>query len=244
MMAIKARPGVQVNVERTLKTTGKKTVFFDIKPGQSANLRFTPPSNEDGSLFFISVQHFKIKKDGQPRAYACLRAHGDEGVECPMCLFLEAAPDKFTGDLAEKLQRDHGQSYRWHAQVVPVPAEGQERPDQTFVVGLSKMTADDVSKILKMELDNRQVLLTDPDAGQAINITRNTATGFATRYKVLPTGLRVSLDELCPEWTEKFLNVQEAINLRIVDEDEFYAAIAETVGVGLFNSVFPNVKLG
>jgi len=242
-MAIKSRPGFQMNVERTARSTEKKSVFLDIKPGETKRLRFTPTSNEDGSLFFVSGQHFKLKDEGQARAFACLSVHGEEGQECPGCLLIERSVEVFSEDISKKYKNDHGLSYRWHAQVVPLPKDGEDKPTQSYVIGLSKMTADDVSKIAKMEADNRQPLLTDPDQGQVIQIARNNATGFGTRYKTLPTGLRVSLDTLLPTWEEKFLDTAKAINLRVVTEEKFYKAIQETVGVGVFAQLFPNVKL-
>jgi gp32-like DNA binding protein len=242
-MAIKSRPGFQMNVERTTRSTEKRTVFLDIKPGETKRLRFTPTSNEDGSLFFVSAQHFKLKDEGQPRAFACLNVHGTEDQNCPGCLMIERAVDVFSEEIVKKLKNDHGVSYRWHAQVVPLPREGEDKPEQTFVIGLSKMTADDVSKIGKMESDNRMPNLTDVEEGQVIQISRNNATGFATRYKTMGTGLRVSLDTLLPTWEEKFLDTAKAINLRVVTEEKFYKAIQETVGVGVFAQLFPNVKL-
>lgn len=242
-MAVKNRPGVPVNVERTTKSTEKRSVFLDIKPGQTVNLRFTPVSEgQDGQLFFISAQHYKLKENGQARTFACLNNHSPDKEICPACEALERAPGILGKDTAEKLSDLHGVSYRWHAQVVPVPKEGQEKPDQTYIVGLSKMTADDVSKILKMEKDNRQTLLVDPDQGQAIQISRNNATGFATRYKVLPTGIRLSLDDLLPGWESKFLTVATDINLRIKTRAEFLAALQETLGVGVFAQLFPDEK--
>jgi len=250
-MAIRQRPGFPVNVERTAKVTEKTNVYFDLKPGQSVNLRFTPPSDESGELFFVSAQHFKMKQEGQPRAYACLRAHGVD-QECPICVFLERIEEVFADNdtLREKLHREHDVAYRWHAQVVPVPKEGQGLAEQTYVIGLSKATADKVSKILMMEKDNRLILLTDPDEGQAINISRNEKTGFGTRYEVMPTGLRMSLDAITtvsaagvPAWEEKFLNVRDALKLRIEKPESLYPIIAETVGIVAFAKVFPEVTL-
>lgn len=256
-MAIRQRPGYQTNVERTAKATEKKSVFLDLKPGEKKRLRFTPSSDENGELFFVSAQHFKLKDEGQPRAFACLAVHGEPDAEgnlpeCVICTFLAKAETVFADNeaLLDKLQRDHSVSYRWHAQVLPVPKDGQELNDQTYIMGFSKVTADKISQILKMEKDERMTLLTDPDEGQAITVSRNNATGFATRYEVMATGIRVSLDAIStkspkgtPTWEEKFLTVKDALRLRIVSQDKMYKALAETVGVGVFSKVFPTVEL-
>jgi hypothetical protein len=217
-------------------------VFYDIKPGTSHNLRFLPPWNEEGLLFFESVQHFNFKVDGQPRAFACLKVHGDG--ECPSCDMLERAPDVFAGndDLIESILNKHGLAFRWHAQVIPIRPEGLEQ-DGPYIVGLSKGTANDVSDILTMERDNRQALLVDPDEGQAINITRNNKSGLGTRYKVMPTGLRVGLDDLLPDWADKFLDVPKAVNLRIITPEDMYKAIQDTRGNNIFAKLFPEIDV-
>jgi len=227
-MAIKSRPGFEVNVDRTLKSTENKSVFYDVKPGTSHNLRFLPPSDPTGSLFFESAQHFNFTEEGQKRAWACLRIHGEEGADCPICKLVEAAKES-GDDRFEKIIKNHAVSYRWHAQVLPLPRE--DKPvEQLYVVGLSKQTAQKVSNIMKMERDNRQPLITDPDKGQAVNITRNDKSGLQTRYEVQATGLRIPLDEIYAKWTDEFLNVQEAVGLRIVDADRLEKSILETVG--------------
>lgn len=241
-MAVKSRPGFAVSVDRTTKATEKKSVFLDIKLGQSVNLRFLPPDNEDGLLFFESAQHYKLKQEGQGRAWACLRVHGAKGQDCPVCLFLEAAAEKLDAGRYKSLKNSHVVSNRWHAQVIPLTVDGKPA-EQLYVVGLSKGTAGKVSTILKMERDNRQPLITDPDHGQAVNITRNEKSGLQTRYEVMSTGIRVPLDELYPAWTEEFLNIEKAIGLRIADEDTINASIAETVGGVLFNKLRPDVEL-
>jgi hypothetical protein len=98
------------------------------------------------------------------------------------------------------------------------------------VVGLSKTTAQKVSRILKMEKDKRKPLLTDVEKGQAVSIERNTASGFQTRYEVMATGERVNLDELCPNWEDKYLDLEKALKLRVADRDTLIASMRETLG--------------
>jgi hypothetical protein len=241
-MAVKNRPGFKTNVDRTVKGTARKTVFFDIKPGTTVLLRFTPTSNEDGQLFFESCQHFKFLEDGEKRAFACLEMHGVDDTVCPICDALERAPEVLGKNAAKSLIKDHGSSNRWHAQIIPIRPEGVEAAEQSYIVGLSKTTAGKVSKILKLERDTRQVLLTDPDEGQAIQIERNSATGFNTRYEVLASNVRVPLDTLLPGWDEKFLNVEKSLKLRIEDRETLLASMKETFGDVQFNALFPDGK--
>ncbi len=237
-MAVKSRPGFSVNVERTTKSTERKSVFLDLKAGQALNLRFLPSWTPEGDLFFVSAQHYKFTENGEKRAWACLDVHG-EG-DCPICQMVEAARTKVNDgdDRFEKYIDRHNQSLRWHAQVVPI-REGQTI-EQSYVFGFSKTTADKVSGILKMERDTRQPLLTDPDKGQTVYVSRNDKSGKATRYEVQATGVRVGLDEIFPEWTESFLDVEKAIGLRIGNRDQLLASIKETIGTPMFETLLGN----
>jgi dsDNA-binding SOS-regulon protein len=225
-------------VDRTAKATERKSVFLDIKIAQNYNLRFLPTSMPTGDLFFVSAQHHNFKEDDQKRAWACLRVHGTEGQDCPICRLVEAA-EFADAEKYKKLIDTYKVAWRWHAQVVHVVAD--QEVEQLSIVGLSKNTANDVSSILKMERDNRQPLLVDPDKGQAINIARNDKTGLGTRYKVQATGLRLSLDEIYPKWTEEFLDVEKAVALRIVETERLIASIQTTVGNNVLRTLLPDL---
>ena len=247
-MAVKQRPGFEVSVERTTEATKSKSVFYDIKPGQNVNLRFLPPDNAEGRLFFESAQHFNFKLEGEKRTWACLRVHGDGTEECPACVLVEKA-EAADDDRFKKIIREHNMSPRWHAQVLvlPKPDDKDEEGNpvgvkQINVVGLSKGTAQKVANILKMEKDNRQALLTDPDKGQAVNVSRNDKSGLQTRYEVQATGLRVPLDEVYPKWTDEFLDIQKAIGLRITTAEEMSNSIQETIGNNLFKALLGDVE--
>jgi hypothetical protein len=238
-MAIKSRPGFKTNVDASVRSTAKKSVYLDIKPNSSVRIRFTPTSNEDGQLFFESSQHFKFTLDGEKRAYACLRVHGNEqtGTDCPICDYIDAALEVLGGP-GSSIASANGASNRWHAQVVQVT---DEAPAQTFLLGLSKTTAAKVNRILKMEQDNRQPLLTDPESGQIIQIDR-TGSGLSTRYEVMPTNVRLNLDEYFPDWEKSFLTVEKALKLRVVDKDELLAAMEETFGDAIFKALTNHIN--
>jgi hypothetical protein len=234
-MAVKSRPGFKTNVDRTVRGTASNSVYLDIKPDSSLLVRFTPTSNEDGQLFFESSQHFRFKEDGEKRAWACLNVHGDGTETCPICEYLDVA-EEVLESAGKQLVKDHGASNRWHGQVIPLYPEGVEAADRTFILGLSKTTAQKVSKILKLERDTKQPLLTDPDKGQAIQISREGA-GFNTKYEVLPSGVRTSLDDLLPGWEKKFLNVEKALKLRVVSREDLLASMKETFGNVVFEAL-------
>lgn len=239
-MAVKSRPGFKTNVDRTVRRTASNSVYLDIKPDQTLLVRFTPTSNEDGSVFFESSQHFKFTEEKEKRAWACLNVHGDGKEACPICEYLAVAEDVL-GSSAKQLLKDHRASYRWHAQVLPLFPEGVEPADRTFILGLSKTTAQKVSRILKLERDTRQPLLTDAENGQALSISREGA-GLNTTYDVLPSGVRASLDSLLPDWEKKFLNVEKALKLRIASRDDLLASMRETFGEVVFDALTAAVE--
>jgi len=234
-MPVKQRPGFPVSVDRTNKSTEGRGLYLDIPAGGSIQVRFTPTSIATGELFFESSQHFQFKQDGEKRAWACLNVHGEGS--CPICQTLLKLVEQLGENGAKEYLKKHNASNRWHAQVIQVPAEGGDKPSQTVILGLSKTTAQKISAILKSERDNRLPLLSDPDKGQAIIVSRNNGTGFATRYEVMATGLRLSLDDLFAGWEEKFLDLEKALKLRVADRATLVASLRETIGPALFDKL-------
>ena len=236
-MPVKARPGFQTNVDRTIKGTAKKSVYFDIAPGQTVLLRFTPSSRADGDLFFESSQHFKFTHGGEKRAFACINIHKNEKAEaCPICEALEKAEELLDKAEVKKLNKAHRGSNRWHAQIVVVPAEGAEKPTMSNVIGLSQTTAQKIARILKRQKDMGQPLLNDVDNGEIISIER-IGTGFDTEYDVQSTGVRVPLDKVFPGWEEKFLDVEKALKLRVEDRATLIESLSETFGPAVFGKL-------
>ena len=98
------------------------------------------------------------------------------------------------------------------------------------LLGLPKGASEDVANIIKNMDMTGEPDFTDITEGQDLLIGR-TGTGFNTKYRVDRTGLKTSLDDLFPEWEEKFIeDVNDALGLKIVTPEEQKAALMFTYG--------------
>ena len=72
---LKDLPGLKVDTESALDATKKPKLFFDLSAGQTVMVRLLPHFSKSmwketgmiGSVFFKSVQHFKMKDEGETR---------------------------------------------------------------------------------------------------------------------------------------------------------------------------------
>jgi len=227
------RPTYRVNVAANKKATEKKSVFFDIKPDTTNRLRVLPPVTEDGLLFTLVSNHFKLKSDeGFGMALACLHEHGtaDTGEDCYLC---ELVNYLRKGDKADqKVARDLAASKRWYMQCL-VYDKASESYGSPKLVGLSRTTAEAVQDILNSQADVGDDFFCDPDKGQDLIITRK-GSGMQTRYTVAPTGKKASLDDTFPGWEEKIMtDVLKVIDLRIHDVDDQKKAAYRSFGDAL-----------
>ncbi len=224
------RPSFKVDVAANRKATEKKSVFYDLKPDTTTRVRVLPPVSEDGLLFTLVSNHFKLKSDeGFGMALACLRQHGIEetGEECYLCNL-----SKFLrkGDKADqKVAGDIRASQRWYLQCL-VYDKTEESYFGPKLVGLSRTTAEAVQDILTDQDEAGDDYFCDPDKGQDLLIKRKGA-GMNTKYSVSASGRKAALDDVYPGWEEKIItDVMEVIDLRIHDMDDQKKAAYRTFG--------------
>jgi len=228
-------PNIKANKESTMK----RTVFVDIKPDSKIRVRFLPPWDSDGMLFFAAFNHYRYLDEKEKRAWACLTRHGTEADgACACCEMSDYLKKQRTKD--EKRQgRDVEARGRWYSQVLVEGMEG-EGPK---LLALSKTTADQIIDILQLQATDDEAFFTDPEQGTWIQIERKGAK-LETTYTVLPTSKRVPLSGLFPEWEDKMLNVQEALGLKIGDRKTQLASIIETFSKTVeLDDVFPIEEL-
>jgi len=227
------RPTFKVDVAANKKATEKKSVFYDLKPDTTTRVRVLPPTNEQGLLFTLVCNHFKLRNDeGFGMALACLDEHGteDTGQECYLCNLVEFLRKGDKTD--QKLAGDLNAAKRWYMQclIYDKASEGYIGPK---LIGLSRTTADAVQSILVSQDDVGDDYFCDPDAGQDLTITR-TGSGMKTRYTVAPTGKKASLDDTFPGWEEKIIvDVEKVMDLRIHDMDDQKKAVNRSFGDAL-----------
>lgn len=215
------RPVFKVNISATKKATERKSIFYDIKPDTTVQLRILPPTGEDGSIFTKVVNHFRLKnEEGFGIALACLEEHGNDdiGNECYLCQLWKHLSG--TGDKGDhKIAKDIRPSARWYVQALVY-----DKDEGKFVgpklIGLSKTTADALTEILVSQQDTGDDFFCDPDKGQTISIKRTGSSITNTKYTVMPSGQKASLDEIFPGWEKKIiLDVLTAVELRMEDMD-------------------------
>lgn len=225
-----------VDVEANREVTRSSSLFVDIKPDSKIRVRFLPPSigPERTMLFFKAVNHYKYKDGDDKRAWACLSTHGTDDLGACACCDLSNAMKKIPA--TKKLGKDIEARGRWYAQVI---VQGQE-VDGIRLLALSKTTAEQVTDILSMQASDDEPFFCDADEGIWIQIAREGAQ-LETKYTVLPTSKRVTLESLVPTWEADALDVPDAVGLYIGSRQEQLASIIETYRLkfsGLFEDIF------
>lgn len=216
----------KLNLANTIKSTEKKSLFLSIGENETLNLRFLPPTLENGSLFLLTTSHFKLAEGDKGVAYACRRVHKDE--DCPLCSLAYHLMDN--GDAAEqKIGKEIRPSNNWYAQVL----RGDEQEDGSlkwtgpFLMRFSKTGVDALTEILRNQIRVKQSPFCDIEKGQYVAFTR-TGKGFDTKYSAYPSGEVVDLNEIYPEWEDKIIDdIEGALELKHKDPQEMIdAAVA------------------
>lgn len=219
------RPVYSVNTGANKKATESKSIFLDIKPDTTVRLRILPPTDESGMIFTKVSNHFKLKNpEGGGMALACLREHGADGETCFLCQlveFLKASKDKAD----KKIGSDLYANPRWYVQayLAEKGADGKLEYRGPYLVGVSKTTADALNDILTTQEVAGDDYFCDPDKGQDIIITRR-GSGLATKYTVMPTGQKMALSDIMPNWDtpgsgKLITDVLAALDLKVEDAD-------------------------
>lgn len=227
------RKGFRVSVKANVDTTKTDSIFVDVKQDSTRRVRFLPPANEDGSLFTKVVNHFNLKTDDSPprgMAVACSSHHKDE--DCYLCNLSRVL--KRNGDKAEKkIGDDIRGSQRFYAPIILAERneDGEwEWEDRVRLIGLPKTAVEDVSSILIQQDQVGDDFFCDVEKGQDLLITR-TGTGFNTKYKVSASGVKMDLNEVLPDWEEKFIeDVVAECNPNYMTNEEMREAAIRTYG--------------
>lgn len=236
------RPGFVPNVQANVKALESRRTFVDVKPDSILIARFLPPAFSSGQIFVRTMNHYNFQQpDDKSRgmALACLAEHGTEetGDVCKVCELMEIAEDlKDKDPVMKKIaanQGGHPARPRWYGQIlIGEKVDGEMKYEGPYLLALPKTAAEDVVGILKTNEAMGEAYFTDPDKGQAVLVTRN-GSGLNTRYKVERSGLIASLDDIFPNWTEKYLDAaafMKKLALNVVTPDEQKAAIRDKHG--------------
>ena len=228
----------EIDVEGTLKSTERNSIYLKIAADSSLKLRFFPPVG-DGKLFTLNVNHFGLEDDGRSVAFGCLNAHGEGG--CPLCdihAALYASDDKHWNKVGDKIKP----STNWYAQVlqgrdVEVKDDNgdlvlgeDKRPLMTtewvgpYLMRFSKSGADEINDIIRNQKAAGEPYITDHKKGKPVVFTR-TGTGFDTDYSAMPMSDPLPLDKAFPEWRNRaFPNIYDKLDVKIRTPEQMIAA--------------------
>ena len=172
-MAIKV-PNTSINLGNSRKATERKSIYLDIPMNGSKQVRFMPLDNEDGMLFRLVGLHYKFKEDGQERAYACTRIHGDSN-QCAFCDtidFFRKTGTKTEKDLVDSF-KGFGLSENFYIQVI----EKESAEEGSKLLRVPRGFTDTVHEMEAMRQANGMTSLIDPENGEWYVVGRSNSTG-------------------------------------------------------------------
>jgi hypothetical protein len=224
-----------LNLDATLESTAKKSVFLNIPADTTFRLRFLPPTNANGSLFTMNTNHFRLEDEEEKSiAPACLKVHGNG--KCPLCdivSYMFDTKDKALGKVAREIRA----SNNWYAQVLQAVQSGEDKDGNPvwvyrgpYLMRFSKTGTDAIAAILKAQRMAGEPFIVDPKKGKDILFTR-TGTGLSTEYSAMPTGATNDLDTIFPGWKDAlFPDVTKELGIRLLTGEQMVAAAQRAQG--------------
>jgi len=218
-----------LNLDATLETTAKKSVFLNIPADTTYRIRFMPPTQSNGALFVLNTNHFKLQdEEDRGIAPACLKVHKDE--PCPLC---EVVDYMFESDIAafKKVARDIKASNNWYAQVL-LAKRGEDTKEGTptweytgpHLMRFAKTGTDAINSVLKAQRAGGEPFICDPKKGKDVLFSR-TGTGLQTKYTAMPTGEQNSLDKIFPKWKDTIItDITKELSIRFLTGPQMLAA--------------------
>lgn len=226
------RRGHAINIKANVNSVRTESIYMDLKQDETRRVRFLPPNRADGALFTKIVNHFKLKTEDEPArgmAVACLNHVEDK--PCYLCELSSVL--KKHGDKAERqLGDDIRASARFYATVLVAEKadDGSWEYRGPKLIGLPKTAVEDLNAILLQQDMAGDDFFCDAEKGQDILITR-TGSGFQTKYKSMASGKKNNLDDIFPEWEEKFIDkIEDAVGLTIISYEDQKAAAVRSFG--------------
>jgi hypothetical protein len=216
----------EVNISANLEAMSSDSKFSDVKEGEIKIWRFAPPVREDGLIFYMAFNHYKLKNPDEPDrtiALADLEYHGtpETGTEDYLARLAKVLLDS-NKESEKKIGRDIKGNRRYYAQAwegTPV-SENKFKWSKLKLASLPKTGAQEVLKILKNQQKLNQPLATDVEKGQSILVSRE-GTGFNTKYSAERSGVQENLNEIRPDWEDELYDdVYAVLDLRIYTPEE------------------------
>jgi hypothetical protein len=230
----KDRPGFAPNLQASLDAVRTDNVFVNIPEGQSMLFRFLPPSRADGGTWHMTAQHHNLKDDeDRDIAVADLSVHGNDetGTEDyinELVAVVKNQPNSKEWKPAKTIcfgKKGIKTGFRYHGQVLVA----EDVSDGTFkyigpkILGLPPSGAKAINKLQAAQKIAREPSFNDPDSGFNVLIEHTKESPW---YSAQRAGAPISLDDIYPEWTDKFFQDMEAkISIRLYTRDEQKVAV-------------------
>ena len=219
------KPDYNIDPAATQKMTDRKGLFFKFPVGNTS-FRFLPQFNNKPSIFSKSVLHYTVKTDDMQRNIApgCLEEHG-EG-QCYICAFVDWL--KETEDpVLEKIAKDL--TARPQLNVQAFVQDASKEWMGPVIVGVGSKLAQDMSSLLSMAKDNDLPYFCDPYMGETLVVNRVGTGMFDTKYTLMQTGKRGSLDTLILDWESRVIrDLWKKLDVKVLNVTEQKKALHRT----------------
>lgn len=219
------RPKFTIDPAQNQKLTDRKTLFFKFPVGNTT-LRVLPRFDGASTIFAKSVLHYTVKtKDLQRNiAPACLEEHGKG--DCYICKFTEwmkAQEDAVLQEIGDGLYPNNGLS------VQAFVLDATKAWAGPYLVGIGAKLATEMSNLLVMANDNDIPYFCDPEMGEAVVVSRTGTGKFDTKYQLMQTGKRASLDTIIPDWEKRiFKDLWKKLDVKVLTAVEQKEALMRT----------------
>ena len=215
-----------MDVDATMASTEKESIFLKCNPDSDLLLRFLPPVHP--SLYYLNVNHFGLQEegdDGKERAvaYGCLNVHGDG--DCPLCKVWKHLLNLDTKE-SKKLANEIKPSRNWYTQVLNgvMDKDGKLVWQGPYMFRLSKTGTDAISDILSAQRKTREPFITDPKKGKPVVFKRKGAM-LQTKYSAVVSADPVDLNKVFPSWEkDAFDDLEAQLDIKIKTPEQMLAA--------------------
>jgi hypothetical protein len=241
---------IKLSVNATLRDTQSGSLYLDVKKGSEIQVRFVP---RESSMWVLVQNHYGLKqKDSNQQTLACLRREGtpETGTNCWLCTltydYLQNSEEEVERSLG-KGKKSLSMTSSYYAQVWVAEKEDDGSLVYTGprLLRLPKTGAEAVNKVIKRVAKQGHAHIASEVGGQDIIIENSGEGNPGTWYSADETGVLNSLDEIAPEWSEKFIHdiygtlklrveppwVQAAITREIYRDEIDWARVEETIGI-------------
>jgi hypothetical protein len=228
------RPGFKPSLQANLEATKIERIWIKIPAGQSLLFRFLPPWEDGGAIWFPTANHYNLQdEEGNNVAPVDLSVHGTDETGTKDYINELVAVVK---QISKKGKADHtvcfgkksiSTGWRYNAQVlVAEKKDGGYNYIGPKLWAAAPTAANAINAIDRAQKEMEEPLLADPDHGFNVLVTAHPAQPWYTAQRA---GAPESLDNIYPEWADKFFtDVPEKVAIRLYTYEQQREAVRRT----------------